>query len=177
MNILFIILGVVSTIVLLLLLTAALIKKEFLLEKNITINKPKRDVFNYLKLIRNQEYYSVWVMKDPNVKLVYTGIDGSVGFKSSWESNDRNVGIGEQEIIKIEDDKSIEVEIRFKKPFEGTNWARTTVSELGDSQTKITNTFFGKNKFPINLMNLMMDKMIGKDLQQNLLNMKTILEK
>lgn len=177
MNILLTILGVLASIILLLLLVALLVKKEFLLEKQITINKSKHVVFNYLKLIRNQEQYSVWVIKDPQVKLTYTGIDGSVGFKSSWASNDRNVGIGEQEIIKLEEDKSIEVEIRFKKPFEGTNWARTTVSEFGDSQTKVVNTFYGKNKFPMNLMNLMMDKMIGKDLQQNLLNMKTNLEK
>jgi uncharacterized protein YndB with AHSA1/START domain len=176
MNIILTILGVFASIIVLLLIVAALIKKDFTLEKQVTINKPKQDVFNYLKLIKNQEKYSVWVMKDPKIKIIYTGTDGTTGFKSSWESNDRNVGIGEQEIIKITEGESMEVEIRFKKPFEGTNWATTAVTAIGDTQTKVSNVFYGKNKFPMNLMNLMMDKMVGKDMQQNLVNMKNNLE-
>ncbi len=36
-------------------------------------------------------------MMDPNVKLIYTGTDGTVGFKSAWSSDVKNVGVGEQE--------------------------------------------------------------------------------
>jgi hypothetical protein len=154
-----------------------IVKKDFTLEKQVVINKPKTEVFNYLKLIRNQEYYSVWVMKDPNIKIVYTGTDGTVGFISSWVSDDKNVGIGEQEIIKIADGESMEVEIRFKKPFEGTNYARATVTATGPNQTKVVNLFYGKSKFPMNIMNLFMDKFVGKDMQQNLVNMKNNIEK
>jgi uncharacterized protein YndB with AHSA1/START domain len=177
MNILITILLVLAGIIVLLLTIALLTKKEFSLEKQITIHKSKNEVFNYLKLIKNQEQYSVWVMKDPNIKIVYTGTDGTVGFTSSWESNDKNVGIGEQEIKKIVEGESLQVEIRFKKPFEGTNQALTTVTELGEEQTKVTNLFYGKTKFPMNLMNLVMDKFVGKDMQQNLVNMKNNLEK
>src|SRR5436190_22481049 len=103
MGILITILIVIAGIIALLLLIALFTKKGFTLEKQVVINRPKRDVFNYLKLIKNQEQYSIWVMKDPNIKIVYTGTDGTVGFTSSWESNDKNVGIGEQEIKKIDD--------------------------------------------------------------------------
>lgn len=128
-------------------------------------------------MIKNQERYSVWVMKDPGVKLVYTGVDGTVGFTSAWLSNDKNVGVGEQEIKNITEGENMEVEIRFKKPFEGTNWSRTSVSTEQNGQTKVSSLFYGKNKFPMNLMNLFMDKMVGKDIQQNLENMKHKLEK
>jgi uncharacterized protein YndB with AHSA1/START domain len=177
MGILLTILVVIAGIIALLLIVALLTKKEFTLEKKVVINRSKQDVFNYLKLIRNQEKYSVWVMKDPNIKIVYTGIDGTVGFTSSWESNDKNVGIGEQEITKLKDGESMEVEIRFKKPFEATNYASTTLTNIGDSQTKLTQVFYGKSKFPMNLMNLMMDKMVGGDMQKNLENLKNNLEK
>jgi Polyketide cyclase / dehydrase and lipid transport len=177
MNIVITILLVLVGIIILLLLIALLTKKDFRLEKQVTINKPKRQVFDYLKLIRNQEHYSVWVMRDPKVKLIYTGTDGTVGFTSSWESNDKNVGVGEQEIKKIADGESMEVEIRFKKPFEGTNNSLTTVSVVGDNQTKVSNVFYGKTKFPMNLMHLFMDKMVGRDMQKNLENMKNNLEK
>ena len=177
MNIFLTILLIVAAIVALFLIIALVVKKDFTIEKQVVINRSKTDVFNYLKLIRNQEHYSVWVMKDPNIKIVYTGTDGTVGFTSSWVSDDKNVGIGEQEIIRMKDGESMEVEVRFKKPFEATNYARTTVTAVDPNQTTVSNLFYGKSKFPMNIMNLFMDKMIGKDMQQNLQNMKNNLEK
>ena len=35
----------------------------------------------------------------------------------------------------------------------------------------------GKSKYPLNLMNIFMDNMLGKDLETSLHNLKTILEK
>ena len=177
MNILIIILCTIIGLIALLVVLALLIKKDFALQKQITINQPKATVFNYLKHIKNQEQYSVWVMKDPNVKIAYTGTDGTVGFTSSWSSNDKNVGIGEQEIIALQESESMKVEIRFKKPFEAVNYATTTVTALSPTQTTVTNVFTGRQKFPLNIMNVMMDKLVGKDMQQNLINMKANLEK
>jgi hypothetical protein len=156
--------------------TALLVKKDFSLEKDIVINKTQKEVFDYLKLIRNQEKYSVWVMRDPKVNIIYTGTDGTVGFKSAWTSNDKNVGIGEQEIIKMTEGVSTEVEIRFKKPFEAINWAKTTVSAVNEQETRVQQLFYGRSKFPMNIMNLFMDKLLGKDMLQNLMNMKKNLE-
>ena len=177
MQIIITILLILGSIIVLLLLIALFIKRDFRVERIININKSKQEVFEYLKLLKNQEQYSVWVMKDPNVKLVYTGTDGTVGATSSWESDDKHVGVGEQEIIKMNEGESMEVEIRFKKPFEDTNYAISSVSAISDNETKVSNVFYGNNKFPKNLMNLMMDKMIGKFMYQNLVNMKANLEK
>ncbi len=177
MKILLSILFILAGIIALILLVALFVKKEFMLEKQIIIQKPKQEVFNYLKLIRNQELYSVWVMKDPKINIVYTGTDGTVGFISSWTSDDKNVGVGAQEIIELKEGESMKVEIRFKKPFEGTNYATTTVSTTDDGKTKVSNMFTGKSKYPMNIMNLFMDKLLGKDMQQTLDNMKANLEK
>jgi hypothetical protein len=87
------------------------------------------------------------------------------------------VGVGEQEIKKINEDESMEVEIRIKKPFEGTSWSRTDLHREANGQTKVTNVFYGKSKFPMNIMNLFMDKMVEKDMRQNLENMKRNIEK
>lgn len=177
MNVFIIILLVLAGIIALILLIALVTKKDFSIEKEITINKPKQQVFDYLKFIRNQEHYSVWVMKDPNIKLVYTGTDGTIGFKSAWESNDKNVGVGEQEVTGLRDGESIEVVIRFKKPFEGTSHALTTVSALGNGQTRVTNLLYGKTKFPMNILHFLMDKFLSRDMQRNLDNLKSNLEK
>ncbi|OSZ76893.1 hypothetical protein CAP36_10685 [Chitinophagaceae bacterium IBVUCB2] len=177
MSILITILAVIGSLIALFLIIAFFTPREFSVEKQITISKAKQEVFNYLKLLKNQEYYSIWVMKDPNIKLVYTGNDGTVGATSAWTSDDKNVGVGEQEIKKITDGESMEVEIRFKKPFQATNNAVTTVSSAGNGQTTVSNLFYGKSKFPMNFSNLFMGKLVGKDMQKNLENLKVILEK
>jgi hypothetical protein len=177
MQILFAIIKVLIALIALFLLIALFVPKIFSLEKEIVVNKPKQQVFDYLKLIKNQEHYSVWVMKDPNIKIVYTGTDGTPGFTSAWESNNKNVGVGAQEIKQITEGDSMQVEIRFKKPFEGTNQALTTVTAVSALETKVVNRFSGTSKYPMNIMNLFMDKLVGADMQQNLRNMKANLEK
>jgi len=176
MQVLLTILLVIGGIIALFLIAALLIPKKFSIQKEVRIHRPVTPVFDYLKQIRNQEKYSVWVMRDPNIRLEYTGTDGEVGFKSAWESEDKNVGIGEQEITAIKNGESIEVEIRFKKPFQATNWARTTVTEDGEGQTRVSQVFYGNSKYPMNVMNLMMDKLVGRDMVQNMNNLKKILE-
>jgi len=177
MNIFIIILLVLGSVITLFLIAGLLLPKNFKISRVIVINKPKQEVFDYLKLILNQEKYSVWVMKDPNVKIIYTGTDGTVGFTSSWTSDDKNVGVGEQEIKSINEGESIEVEVRFKKPFEATNYALTTVAATADGQTTVTSSFFGQCKFPMNVMFVFMNKILGKDMQKNLENMKANMEK
>ncbi|QNA46097.1 SRPBCC family protein [Lacibacter sediminis] len=172
-NILLAILGIIVIV----LVFALFIDKEFSLSKEIVVNKPKQQVFDYVKLIKNQEHYSVWVMKDPNINIQYTGTDGTVGAQSSWVSNDKNVGVGEQEIIELKEGESMKVELRFKKPFEGTNYAINTFTSVADNQTKVTSTFTGKSPYPMNFMNLFMDMVLGKDMEKNLSNMKVNLEK
>ncbi|MBK8089918.1 MAG: SRPBCC family protein [Chitinophagaceae bacterium] len=171
--ILFLIVGIIALI----LLIALFVKKEFRLEKQVIIQKPKQEVFDYLKMIRNQEHYSVWVMRDPKINIVYTGTDGTVGFISSWSSDDKNVGVGAQEIMELKEGESMKVEIRFKKPFEGTNYATTTVSAVDGGNTKVSTVFTGKSKYPMNIMNPFMNKLVGKDMEQNFENLKANLEK
>lgn len=85
--------GIVGFIVLLLLI-ALFISNDYTVSVSTTINKPKRVVFDYVKMVKNQENYSIWVMQDPNVKMIYEGVDGTVGFKATWDSKDDNVGAG-----------------------------------------------------------------------------------
>ena len=90
----------ILVLIALVLIVALFVKKEYTIEHEVTIAKPKQEVFDYIKLLKNQANYSVWVKKDPNAKMEYKGTDGTVGFVSSWDGNS-DVGKGEQEIKKI----------------------------------------------------------------------------
>ena len=160
----------------LILLAASMMEKEYSLSSSIIINRPQNVVFEYVKHLKNQERYSKWVMADPNVKLTYTGTDGTVGFKAAWESADKNVGVGEQAIMNIKEGIGYDAEIRFEKPFKGISTANVTTEALSSNQTKVTTTFNSKTPFPMNIMVPMIKKMLQKDMDMNSENLKRVLE-
>ncbi len=116
---------------------------------------------------------------DPAMKKSYRGTDGTVGFVSHWESDNEEVGWGEQEIKKITEGERIDFELRFLKPFEATEPAYMATESINENQTKVKWGFSGHFSYPMNLMLLFydMEKMIGDDLQNGLGKLKEILEK
>lgn len=174
-KIIFGLLGIIA----LLLIMALLMPKDYSVEREITINQPRDSVFNYIKYLKNQDNFSVWAKMDPAMKKTFSGIDGTVGAISAWESKDKNVGVGEQEIKKIVEGERIDFELRFKVPFESTDMAYMTTEAISPSQTKVKWGFNGKSPYPMNLMLAFMDmdKMLGKDLETGLNNLKDVLEK
>ncbi len=151
---------------------------DFKVEREITINKSKADVMNYSKMLKNQNDWGPWIKKDKNIKLNYKGNDGEPGFVTAWESTDENLGVGEQEIKKITDNQ-IDTELRFKKPMEATNQAYMIFTEVSPTQTKVKWGLSGSMEKPMNLMMLVLDmeKIVGKDYEDGLTSLKTILEK
>lgn len=170
---------VLAAIVILLLIIGFFVKKDYTVGKEVVINRPKAAVFDFLKFLKNQNKFSVWASIDINMKTEFRGTDGTEGFVSAWESENKNVGKGEQEILKIVDGERIDYEIRFIKPFKSTSWAYITTTSVNDNQTRVLWNFNGKMKYPTNLTLLFMnmEKMVGGDLDKGLQNLKSILEK
>lgn len=176
--ILYTLLGILGLVVVLL-IVAAFVRKDYSVVSKINIKRAKPQVFDYLKLLKNQDNFSKWAMMDPNMEKEYRGKDGTVGFVSSWNSTNKNVGKGEQEIKKISDSERIDFEIRFIKPFSGLANAYMTTQTVSENETLVNWGFHSQMKYPMNLMLLFMnmEKMIGNDLSTGLKNLKNILEK
>ena len=173
------ILLVIVALIALVLIAAAFMKKDFNIEREVTINKPRQDVFNYIKVLKNQTNYSKWVMMDPNAKMEYKGTDGTVGSISAWDSENKNVGKGEQEIVKIADGQRLDLAIRFERPFKSVADAYMTTDDAGANQTKVKWGFHSKMAWPMNIFGAVMDmdKAVGGDLQTGLDNLKKVMEK
>lgn len=148
-------------------------------EREITINKPRAEVFAYLKQIKNQNAWGPWYKKDPSMKQDFRGTDGEVGFVSHWKSGSPEVGEGEQEIKRIVDGERLETELRFKEPFESRADAFLLTESAGESQTKVKWGFNTTMPRPFNLFLLVIDidKEVGKDFQDGLQSLKAIMEK
>jgi len=95
-RIFFVLIGIVALV----LIAALFVNGDYAVVREVTINKPKSEVFNYVKYVKNQDEFSVWNMRDPNMKKEYRGEDGTVGFVYGWDSDNKDVRKGEQEIKK-----------------------------------------------------------------------------
>ena len=172
------ILIIIAALIILLLLIALISKKGYTIQRDIIINRPQQEVFNYLKLLKNQDHYSKFTMMDPNMKKEFSGTDGTVGFVYGWEGN-KKAGKGEQEIMKIKEGEGLDVEVRFIKPFEGIAQMPFTTTAISGNQTKVSWGMISAMKYPMNIMLLFIkiEEMLGKDLEISLSNLKTILER
>src|SRR6476661_7425857 len=129
------ILLVVAILIAIPLIVALFVKKDYAVQREVTINQPKEQVFNYVKYIKNQEHYNKWTMQDPQAKKEYRGTDGTVGFVSSWDS--KEVGKGEQVIKNINEGERIDLGLHFIKPFEGEANAWLITEQVSDKGTKL----------------------------------------
>lgn len=177
MQVLMIILGVLAALVALLLIAAFFVRKEYSLEREVTIDRPLADVFGYIRLLRNQEQYNKWAMADPQKKTSFRGTDGTVGFVYAWDGN-KQVGAGEQEIRSIREGERIDVEIRFFRPFAATAQAPFTTRALSENSTRLSWGMRSRMKYPMNIMLafMNMEKMLGKDIDESLARVKNVLE-
>ncbi|MCB0462870.1 MAG: SRPBCC family protein [Flavobacteriaceae bacterium] len=174
MQLLIYILAVVALILIIVILIAP---NEYSLSRSIIIDKPHKEVFQYLKLIKNQEHWSPWKKKDPNMTQEFIGEDGKVGFVSKWKGN-KDVGEGEQEILTIIENELVETQLRFFKPWKSQSIGTLMVAKVEDDQTLVTWGFSGRNPTPFNVFMLFydMDKTVGKDFEEGLADLKRLLE-
>ena len=173
------ILLVVAMLIGLVLITGLFVKKEMKAEREVVINKPKAEVFNYVKYLKNQKEFSKWASMDPAMKVEYKGTDATPGFVYAWESSKDDVGKGEQEIKSIKDGERIDYELRFLEPWESKASSSMITEAVSETQTKVKWGFEGSMAYPMNVMRLFMDmeKMIGDDFSTGLNNLKTKMEK
>lgn len=178
MKIFKIILSGLLVLIVIVLITALFVRKEYIVTREVVIDRPIGSVFDFVKHIKNQDLYNKWVMTDPAMKKTFSGKDGTMGFRYDWDGNDE-AGQGEQEITDLVENKKVEISIHFIRPFEGNATNTITTDEINDNKTKVVSLFQSKVAYPMNFMLLLVDidGVMGKDLELTLQNLKRHLEK
>lgn len=166
------ILIILAIIIAIPLIAALFVKREFTSERQITIDKPREEVFDYIKHLNNQKNYDTWHKMDPEAQTTTRGTDGTVGFVYAWDGE--KIGKGEQEITNIEENERVDTELRFKTPFESTASCYLITEAQGPNQTVVKWGISGKSPYPFNLMGLFFD--MGDDFDEGLKGLKTVLE-
>ena len=107
----------------------------------------------------------------------YSGAASGPGAIYAWDGN-KNVGSGRMEILEASVPAKIVIKLDFFKPFEGHNTAEFTMLPQGDA-TNLVWVMRGPAVFVSKVMQVFMnlDKMIGKDFEAGLANLKKLTEK
>src|SRR5690554_6705809 len=154
------------------LIIALFVPKEFHSEGSVVINKPKQEVFDYIKYVKNQDNFGTWQLSDPDMETTSEGVDGTVGFKYSW--NSEKLGKGAQEITNIVEGERMESDMFFLDFNDDANKSYFFVKEKLPGQTLVKWGIEGKSPYPWNLMSLFFN--MDKDFEKGLENLKEILE-
>lgn len=170
---------ILLVIVIALIVLGIYLKKEYQIVREITIARPKQEVFSYIKFLKNQNEYSYYNRKDPENLKSYSGTDGEVGFTYSWKSKIASIGTGTQTISKIIEGEEIRCNIQFTKPLPLKSVASIKLTALNESETRVTWTFSSVYQFPLNIIIYFVDleKLIGNDIASSLGTLKQNLER
>ena len=169
----------IIVIIIIPLIAGFFIRKDYEVERSIEIDRHRDTVFNYLVMLKNQDDYSVWSSMDTSMKHTYTGVDGTVGFISAWESAGKTLGKGEQEIVAIQPGERIDYKLRFIKPFKAESDVYLITEHSGEGKTLIRWGISGRMNYPFNVMLLFMNmnESLGEDFSKGLEHLKNIIEK
>ena len=107
----------------------------------------------------------------------YGAVASGKGAVYEWQGN-RNVGQGRMEITQATSPSAVTIKLDFLKPFEAHNTVEFTLQPQGDASS-VTWAMQGPTPFFGKIMHVFvnMDRMVGKDFESGLANLKAVAEK
>ena len=157
-----------------LLIFAATRPDTFRVERSERIQATPEKIFPMINDLHRFNTWNPYEKKDPSVKGQYAGSASGPGASYSWDSD--KVGAGSM-TIQDSSPARITMQLHFLKPFEAKNTAEFTLQSAGDA-TQVTWAMQGPANFMSKLMQTfsLMDKMVGKDFADGLVNLKIMAE-
>jgi hypothetical protein len=158
------------------LLYAATKPDTFHVQRSITIQAPPEKIFPVLNDFRQSVSWSPYEKKDPAMKRAFSGPDSGKGAVYHFAGN-KEVGKGRLTITDTIPSSKVIIALDMEEPFEGHNTVEYTLAANGGS-TDVTWAIHGQQPYIGKVMSLFMDcdKMIGKDFEVGLANLKALSE-
>lgn len=165
----------IAALVALLLLVASFRPSDYIVSRAITIAAPASAVWPWVSQVKKAQEWSPWMDEEPNASVTYSGVDGTVGARSTWDG--KKVGAGDQHIALLDVHKRVEIDLHFIKPFEDNAKASYMLAADG-AGTRVTWTMAGHNNLigKVMCMFMSMDKMLGTPFETGLSRLKTKVE-
>jgi uncharacterized protein YndB with AHSA1/START domain len=159
------------------LVTAANRPDTFSFQRTLRITAPAERIFPLIANLRTMNTWNPFMQPDPFVKVSYSGPDSGRGAAHTWSGNSK-VGEGHIEVIEAETPSRIAMRLVMVKPFKADNAVEFTLAPNG-SGTDVTWAMSGRQPFLAKLMTVFIDcdKMVGRQFETGLAQLKTIAER
>jgi uncharacterized protein YndB with AHSA1/START domain len=172
------IIAVVLAIAIAVVLILAAIKPDtFAVQRSAAVKAPPEKIFALINDFHQWESWSPYEHRDPAMKRTFSGAESGKGAVYAWEGN-KNVGSGRMEMLEASAPSKIVIKLDFFSPFEAHNTAEFTMLPQGDA-TNVSWRMHGPAPFMARIMHMFIniDKMVGKDFETGLDNLKRLTEK
>ena len=148
----------------------------FRVQRSISIQAPPEKIFAVLNDFHQSVSWSPYEKKDPAMKRAFSGPESGKGAVYSFEGN-KEVGKGQLTITETIPSSKIVMALDFEEPFEGHNIVEYTLDAKGGA-TDVTWAMHGQQPYVGKVIGLFIDcdKMIGKDFEVGLANLKALSE-
>lgn len=158
-----------------LLLYAATRPDSFRVQRALAIKAPPDKIFALVNDLPSHRKWSSWEQKDPAMKRTYSGPSSGKGAVYEWDGN-KNIGSGRMEIVESTPSRIVYA-MHFIRPFEARNTAEITLAPNGDGTT-VTWAIHGPMPYMSKVFTIFcsMDKMIGREFETGLANLKALTE-
>lgn len=152
-----------------------LLPKQFKIERSAVIAASAEKIYPLIAEPKNWPKWGVWNQRDPQMKVSFSGATSGVGAKWSWES--KSEGNGVMEFSMAESNKQIGYILTFPDMSMESKGVLSLATEGVGTRIRWTNEGeFGGNPF-LRYLGLIMDRMVGKDFEAGLNNLKALAEK
>ena len=170
------ILIVVVVLIAAILVYAATMPDDFRVQRTTSIKASPEKIFALINDLHRWDSWSPWEKMDPAMQRTFSGATAGKGAVYAWQGNSK-VGEGRMEIADTSPPSKVTIKLDFVKPFEAHNTAEFTLEPKGDS-TNVTWSMYGPSPYIAKVIGVFasMDKMIGKDFETGLANLKSAAE-
>lgn len=158
------------------LILAATQPDTFRVQRSAVIKAPPERIYALVDDFHRWGAWSPREKMDPAMQRTFSGAGSGTGAVYAWEGNSK-VGKGRMEIAQAAPPSKITIKLDFIKPLEGHNIAEFGFVPQGDN-TQVTWVMDGPRPYIAKLMSVLfnMDRMIGKDFEVGLANLKAAAE-
>jgi hypothetical protein len=171
-----VILIVAVLLVAVVLVLAATKPSTFRVERSTVVDAAPDLLFPLIDDFHRWPEWSPYEKLDPTMKRTLSGAASGQGAVYEWSGNNK-AGAGRMEIIESSPPAKVAIKLDFIKPFEAHNAAEFTMRPQGGA-TLLTWQMHGPASFKSKLMQVFvnLDKLIGKDFETGLANLKARVE-
>lgn len=138
--------------------------------RSVVIDASPEKIFPFLNDFNHWPSWSPWLIMEPGVKVTVS--DDTKYYE--WEGN--RVGSGNMTVLTEDEDKSINYDLTFLKPWKSTAKVGFVLSPEGNS-TKVTWTMDSSLPFFMFWMKKSMEAYVGMDYVRGLVMLKDLVEK